>query len=492
MRRRAPEIIVALAIAVWLAHVALIGLWGTTRWGALGSDFIQLLLGAILVSVTLRAATRSRGVARRYWSIAAVAYLALVSAQFLSVFQDLVAKATLPLWVTLFFSFWSVALGMTLLVDPESSAEQFDALTCLDFIQGVLFLVAAYFYFVLPSQSQDSGDLANNLRTPYVVYNVLLTGAFFFRSALATSVAAKSFLRRMGLFMLVSCSVDAFYYFGPGKSLRTGAWFDLLWSAVLVVPLVASATWNHSEETEVDDNFRAVARNQLLTQLFALIFPVLIVLMSLRIAEERGSLAAAILLVSFACSSTRLLLTQKRLLNAQEALRREATHDGLTSVWNHAGILGILDRELLRAQRESSSVGVMMIDVDRFKAINDSYGHAAGDAVLKALVHQVAQVLRSYDSLGRYGGEEFLVVVPGCELATCEELAERVRTYVSEHPIRVQKGSIQVTVSVGVAASADGNISAGQLLQAADAALYYAKDSGRNQVKSLAPATLSI
>jgi len=134
----------------------------------------------------------------------------------------------------------------------------------------------------------------------------------------------------------------------------------------------------------------------------------------------------------------------------------------------------------------------MMIDVDRFKAINDSYGHSAGDTVLKALVHEVAQVLRSYDSLGRYGGEEFLVVAPGCDLATCQELAERVRAHVSEHPIRVQKGSIAVTVSVGVAASADEVFSSGPLLQAADAALYHAKDSGRNQVKSLAPANTSV
>ena len=491
MRRRAPELIIAVAIALWLAHVALIGLWGTTHRGALGSDFIQLALGTILVAVTARAANRSRGVERRYWSIAAVAYLLLVSAQFLSVSQELLGKATLPLWVTLFFSFWSVALGMTLLVDPESSAEQFDALTYLDFIQGILFLLAAYFYFVLPSSSQESGDLANDLRTPYIIYNVLLTCAFFFRSALATTAGSKSFLRRMGLFMLVSCSVDALYYYGPGESLRTGAWFDVLWSGVLIVPLVASATWTNSEETEADDNSRAAARNQLLTQLFALIFPVLIVLMSLRIAQERGSLAATILLVSLGCSSARLLLTQKRLLSAQEALRREATHDGLTSVWNHAGILDILDRELLRAQREGSSVGVMMIDVDKFKAINDSYGHAAGDAVLKALVHEIGQVLRSYDSLGRYGGEEFLVVAPGCEVATCQELAERVRTHVSEHPIRVQKGSIEVTVSVGVASSTDGVFSSGPLLQAADAALYHAKDSGRNQVKSLAPANIS-
>ena len=491
MSRRAPGIIVALAIAVWLAHVTLIALWGTTPRGALGSDFVQLILGTILVSVTAQAASRSRGVERRYWSIAAVAYLLLVSAQFLSVCQDFLAKATLPLWVTLFFSFWSVALGMTLLLDPESSAEQFDALTGLDFIQGLLFLLAAYFYFVLPSRSQDSGDLANNLRVPYIIYNLLLTFAFFFRSALATTVGAKSFLRRMGLFMLVSCSVDTLYYYGPGESLRTGAWFDVLWSGVLVVPLVASATWTHSEETKADDNFRATARNQLLTQLFALIFPVLIVLMSLRIAQERTSLAAPILLVSLGCSSARLLLTQKRLLIAQEALRREATHDGLTSVWNHAGILGILERELLRAQREGSSVGVMMIDVDRFKTINDSYGHATGDAVLKGLVHEIAQVLRSYDSLGRYGGEEFLVVAPGCELAACQELAERIRTHVSDHAIQVHKGSIHVTVSVGVATSADGLISSGPLLQAADAALYQAKDSGRNRVRSLVPANNS-
>lgn len=492
MRRRAPELFIALAIALWLAHVAVIGLWGTTPRGALGSDFIQLTLGTILVAVTARAATLSKGVERRYWSIAAVAYLLLASAQFMSVSQDLIAEATLPLWVTLFFSFWSVALGMTLLLDPESTTEHFDPLAGLDFVQGILFLLAAYFYFVLPSRSQDGGDLAGNLRIPYIIYNVLLTGAFFFRSALATSSGAKSFLRRMGIYMLVSCSVDVFYYYGPGSSLRTGAWFDLLWSGVLVVPLVASATWVPSEETKAEENFRSAARNQLLTQLFALIFPVLIVLMSLRIAQERGSLAAVILLLSFACSSARLLLTQKRLLNAQEALRREATHDGLTSVWNHAGILGILDRELLRAQRERSSVGVMMIDVDRFKTINDSHGHAAGDAVLKALVNEITQVLRSYDSLGRYGGEEFLVVAPGCDLAACQELAERVRSHVSEHPIRVQRGSIEVTVSVGVAASADGNVSSGQLLQSADAALYEAKNSGRNQVKSLLPVNTSL
>jgi diguanylate cyclase (GGDEF)-like protein len=204
--------------------------------------------------------------------------------------------------------------------------------------------------------------------------------------------------------------------------------------------------------------------------------------MAAQIARPRPAFAASVLVASFACSSARLLLTQRRLLAAQSALRREATHDGLTAVWNHTGILGILDRELVRAQRSGTFLGVMMIDVDCFKAINDSYGHAVGDAVLRGLTKEIGEVLRSYDSLGRYGGEEFLVVSPGCGLAESHELAERVRAHVAAKPITLKNGAVPVTVSIGVTAS--GAVSSGeQLLQEADSALYVAKSAGRNRVE---------
>src|SRR6266496_1229729 len=115
-------------------------------------------------------------------------------------------------------------------------------------------------------------------------------------------------------------------------------------------------------------------------------------------------------------------------------------------------------------------------------------GHAAGDAVLKTLARGVSETLRSYDSLGRYGGEEFVVVVPGCDLADCCQLAERIRDRVAKQSVRIGDSSISVTISIGVATSSDSVYSAGPLLQAADTALYKAKAEGRNRVESVVPA----
>jgi hypothetical protein len=209
MRKGVSHSVIALATGLWLAHVGVVIALGTTARGALWSDLIQLAFGLMLVPVTVWAAVRSRGVGRHYWCIATLAYSLLVAAQTLSVSQDLLITPALPEWVTFLFSFWSVALGMSLLIDPESGVEKVDPLTYLDVVQGILFLLGAYFYFVLPSKSQAGGDLAGSVRTPYVIYNILLGGAFFFRSALATNLGAKSFLRRMGVYMMASCLVDA-------------------------------------------------------------------------------------------------------------------------------------------------------------------------------------------------------------------------------------------------------------------------------------------
>ena len=170
----------------------------------------------------------------------------------------------------------------------------------------------------------------------------------------------------------------------------------------------------------------------------------------------------------------------------QEALRREATHDSLTGAWNRAGIIGILEREMLRAQRQSQSLGVMMIDVDHFKAVNDTYGHRSGDAVLQAVVKELGAVLRPYDSLGRFGGEEFLIVIPGCGHAWTRELSERVRARVAEIPVRLgDDKAISMTVSIGAAVHEPGQ-RLESLLHTADTALYAAKRGGRNRVE-LAP-----
>jgi len=186
--------------------------------------------------------------------------------------------------------------------------------------------------------------------------------------------------------------------------------------------------------------------------------------------------------LSFVCSSGRLLLTQQRMLRAKEELRREAAHDSLTGLWNHKSIFEILDRELLRAERDGQPVGLIMADVDHFKAINDSRGHAAGDVVLRIIASSISAVVRPYDSVGRYGGEEFLIVAPGCGLAETWELAERVRSHVAACSIVIAGSRVQASMSLGIAnggSAADSE----NLLRAADEALYLAKSAGRNRVE---------
>ncbi|KPK65192.1 MAG: hypothetical protein AMK73_03695 [Planctomycetes bacterium SM23_32] len=184
----------------------------------------------------------------------------------------------------------------------------------------------------------------------------------------------------------------------------------------------------------------------------------------------------------------RVLDLQQDLLDAQERLRQMATHDGLTGLWNHQGILEALEREFNRHVREQSSIGVAMLDVDRFKQVNDTHGHQVGDTVLAELAGRMEQAVRPYDTLGRYGGEEFLLILPGCDGESAAKIAERVRTAVSDRSVATTGGPVSVTASIGVAASSDlAAASAADLVRAADTALYQAKADGRNCVARAAP-----
>ncbi len=180
----------------------------------------------------------------------------------------------------------------------------------------------------------------------------------------------------------------------------------------------------------------------------------------------------------------RIIELQNELIEAREALREKATHDPLTGLWNHGEILAILDRELSRAERDKGCVSVIMADLDRFKAVNDTYGHMAGDAVLRITARRMLAIVRDYDSIGRYGGEEFLVVLPGCDDAGALDLAERLRLSISGGGMDTADGMIPVGISLGVATSDKwGAVNAEGLVRAADLALYRAKANGRNRVE---------
>jgi two-component system cell cycle response regulator len=182
----------------------------------------------------------------------------------------------------------------------------------------------------------------------------------------------------------------------------------------------------------------------------------------------------------------RLVDLQTQLLKAREDLRDQATRDSLTRLWNRSSILSELGRELARAGREARPLGVVIVDLDHFKHINDTYGHLAGDEVLREAARRMQNSIRQYDSIGRYGGEEFLIVFPGCNEIDSYAQADRLRRQLSLTEMSVNGSSIRVTASFGVTTALLGeNWTEEELIRTADEALYVAKKSGRNRVEIL-------
>ena len=175
--------------------------------------------------------------------------------------------------------------------------------------------------------------------------------------------------------------------------------------------------------------------------------------------------------------------TLTELLAAREALREQATKDFLTRIWNRSSILEILDRELARAKREQRPLGLVMADLDKFKHINDSHGHCAGDAVLREAARRMQSCIRSYDAIGRYGGEEFLIVLPGCDEACTFGQAERLRRQLCQDPMIVSETVLTLTASFGATSiMPDEKIPGDAIIRTADEALYRAKREGRDRV----------
>lgn len=173
----------------------------------------------------------------------------------------------------------------------------------------------------------------------------------------------------------------------------------------------------------------------------------------------------------------------QRILALQDQLKQMAYHDSLTGLLNRLAIMDILQKELSRARREDNSVSVVMCDLDYFKKVNDTYGHLCGDAVLVETACRLKSEMRLYDSFGRYGGEEFLMIAPGIDRVETLRLARRLQARLSETPIPYMEHQITVTMSMGIADNRCcefGDIDS--LIRLADEALYCAKIEGRNRI----------
>ena len=184
----------------------------------------------------------------------------------------------------------------------------------------------------------------------------------------------------------------------------------------------------------------------------------------------------------------RILDLQDELISARETMRYSATHDSLTGVMNRREVNEVLRRELARSKREGVPLAIALVDLDRFKSINDELGHAFGDQALREVAERLRSGLRVYDSVGRYGGEEFLLVLPGCDLSSALARAEQIRAAIAATPVKTVSKHRSVTVSMGVAVSeGSGELEAERLLNQADVALYDAKRNGRDRVEPASP-----
>lgn len=182
--------------------------------------------------------------------------------------------------------------------------------------------------------------------------------------------------------------------------------------------------------------------------------------------------------------ANRIIDLERRLRESLERMQKMATHDSLTDLYNRRALYDIADNELARARRENKPVSLAMIDIDHFKRVNDEYGHNIGDQALRMVARVIADNIRTYDTAGRWGGEEFLLVLPGANKDISMQIAERVRVGVESANIQLPGGKqLRLQSSIGVSTSLPEELPNFDLLvRQADEALYDAKDEGRNRV----------
>jgi diguanylate cyclase (GGDEF)-like protein len=245
----------------------------------------------------------------------------------------------------------------------------------------------------------------------------------------------------------------------------TGWLTRIAFFALLSVPVLSAWALESSNLPELIRNFRIIVSMIAIVALGTLLFFVQ------RNLKER-------LQQSLADAKDSL----DKLAVAREALQHQATHDAMTGAMNRSAIVEALDRELGRAARTETKVAVLMIDLDHFKEINDRFGHHAGDVAIIAASTRMQDCVRAHDLVGRYGGEEFLAVIPESDYPVALQIAERLRKHLSASPVMWQSNEIRITATIGVALSHPGDNSQ-QLLRRADVALYSGKNTSRDTIQ---------
>jgi diguanylate cyclase (GGDEF)-like protein len=299
--------------------------------------------------------------------------------------------------------------------------------------------------------------------------------------------------------LIVNVAIDEHRYY-------TGSFFDipLVFSIVCICWAATSAKCEEAG-SDVDDNVPESSASGWLTRLSFLALLSVPFLAALALETESAPAPVrvfrialsliAIVLLSALLFALQWMLSRRlqtslhtvqeslsELARAREALQHQATHDAMTGAMNRSAISDALARELPRAIRSESTLAVFLIDLDHFKQINDRFGHHAGDVAIIAACTRMQDCVRSHDYVGRYGGEEFLCVIPDADESTALHIAERMRNRISVNPVVFNANPIPLTATIGVALSRSADTPE-SLLRRADIALYNGKRMGRNTVQ---------
>jgi len=439
------------------------------------SGVIQLTLSVTCTIASVRAIGRSEGPGRYCWRWMTVSFLIWTIAQFINLKVILQYDETWDRIASLLFFLSVIPFAMLLLTDAEEPATRFDPIQLLDFLQVFLNWLAVYLLFTPRALENSGSDSLTWIRD--VVYNGTLALTLLIR-ALGVK-KERYFFCAIALFIILSGAADA-YADHPAIEIAPGTRFDLVWSVLLVIPILLAAHWGRARDRQPGclNKTSCIASHA-----FPLVYPFATSLLVALIAPHSPFLACTLIAVTFVAIAVRMLVIQRRLLEVRQRLQFEATHDPLTGVWNHGAALDLLELEIKRSLRSGSPVGVLMIDLDHFKRINDRYGHQVGDQVLKGVVARTTAELRDYDIMGRYGGEEFIIMLPQCNPREVLACAERLRRAIAGSPIETITGPVNITASFGASCSPAPDMDSRSVVGEADAALYRAKQKGRNCVE---------
>jgi len=473
--------------ALWRGYVAV---------GALAAVGYYLLprfgvpaLAQVLVYVTISgsaAAALLTGV-RRYRPARPAPWLFLAAGQILYALADLtfyltrmvLEIETYPYWDDVLYlsSYPLMALGLVLFVRRRTPG--WDGPSAID--STIIAVVAAlllWVYLVSPRAfAPEDGPLAQWVSIAYPAMDLLLLTVGV-RLLLGRGARTPTHRLIYGSLLLMLVADVLYGYQELTDTFVAGNELDAIW---LGSALLLGASALHPSMARLGEPADAPTPDTSLGRLVALaaasmVAPLVLLEEALRAVTPH---ALAVALAGLALFP----LTLARMSSLVVVQRRMAVTDGLTGLRTRRYFSEQLARHVATARRGGTRLGLMMLDVDHFKAVNDTYGHDGGDAVLREIARRLTEAVRPSDVVARYGGEEFAVLLPGLELTDVERLAERIIGVVSAVPVEVGGGSrARVTLSVGAVAFPDNAPTGSDLVTAADRALYAAKDAGRNRV----------